>query len=114
MGFWLDVYPNRVDFKSGPGSQSVAINQIASVQLGMMLRMEIVIETTGGQKYKIPCNHKKEARDAIYAAQNAFNSRGQQPQLSVADEIAKLNDLKERGIISQAEFEAKKRQLLGL
>lgn len=32
--------------------------------------------------------------------------------LSAADEIAKYADLKERGVISQVEFDAKKRQLL--
>ena len=34
--------------------------------------------------------------------------------LSVADEIEKLASLKDRGILTQEEFDAKKRQLLGL
>jgi hypothetical protein len=33
---------------------------------------------------------------------------------TVADQIAQFSDLKDRGIISADEFEAKKRQLLGL
>ena len=35
-------------------------------------------------------------------------------QMSVADELKKFNDLLDRGVISQEEFEAKKKQLLGL
>jgi hypothetical protein len=37
-----------------------------------------------------------------------------QPQGSVADELTKLASLKEQGILTQAEFDSKKKQLLGL
>lgn len=37
-----------------------------------------------------------------------------QPQGSVADELTKLASLKEQGILTQEEFDAKKKQLLGL
>ncbi len=37
-----------------------------------------------------------------------------QPQGSVADELTKLASLKEQGILTQTEFDAKKKQLLGL
>ena len=33
MVFWIKVYPNRVDFTDGLGSNSIPINQIASVRL---------------------------------------------------------------------------------
>ena len=36
------------------------------------------------------------------------------PPLSAADEIEKLASLLERGILTQEEFDAKKKQLLGL
>ncbi|HWA52333.1 MAG TPA: SHOCT domain-containing protein [Patescibacteria group bacterium] len=114
MGFWIKVYPTRVEFKSGPGMETVAINQIASVQLGMFMYMQIIIETTGGRKYKIPCGDKEGVRNAIYAAQDAFNDKKDNGgnTMSVADEITKLNELKEKGIITQKEFDTKKKKLL--
>ena len=113
MGFWIKVYPNRVDFKAGVGSQSIPINQIASVQIAMMGILQITLETAGGQKYSIPTTKKKEVQQAIYDAQARFFG-GSKQQTDVADEIAKLNELKEKGIITQEEFDKKKKQLLGL
>ena len=70
LGFWIKVFSNRVDFKSGVGKQSIPISQIASVQLGMIGVMKIIIETTGGKKYKIPTLKKEEVKNAIYEAQS--------------------------------------------
>ncbi len=113
VGFWIKVYPNRVDFKAGVGSQSIPINQIASVQLPMMGIWKITLETTGGIKYAIPTSKKKEVQKAIYDAQSHYSGNGHQ-QTSDADELTKLNDLKEKGVITDAEFKAKKKQILGL
>lgn len=114
LGFWIKVYPTRVEFKNGPGMETVAINQIASVQLGMFMYLQVIIETTGGRKYKIPCGDKEGVRDAIYQAQDQFyaHQNGGSATSSVADEIAKLNELKEKGVITQKEFEDKKKKLL--
>lgn len=40
------------------------------------------------------------------------NGQSSSTQINVADELEKLHGLKEKGIISNAEFEAKKKQLL--
>jgi len=58
----------------------------------------------------------KAAMDAYMAAEN---ERANQPQtvqaaLSPAEELKKFKELLDMGIISQEEFDAKKRQLLGL
>lgn len=113
VGFWIKVYPNRVDFKAGVGSQSIPINQIASVQLPMMGIWKITLETTGGIKYAIPTSKKKEVQKAIYDAQSRFSGNSHR-QTSDADELTKLNDLKEKAVITDAEFKAKKKQILGL
>ena len=111
LGFWIKVFPNRVEFKAGVGQQSIPINQIASVQLGMMGLWEIVLETTGGKKYKIPTHKKKEVQKAIYDAQsNTTTENTHQP--SIADELTKLHALKEKGIITNEEFEKQKNKLL--
>lgn len=51
--------------------------------------------------------------EAAHAPQAAAPQPATAP-LSVADEIEKLASLKDRGILTQEEFDAKKRQLLGL
>jgi len=111
MGFWIKVYPNRVEFKAGAGSQNVPINQVASIQLGMMGYMQITIETTGGKKYKIPCHKKNEVKEAIYNAQNSVGQGSS--NLSTADELTKLVQLKNDGILTDEEFQEQKKKLLG-
>lgn len=108
MGFWIKVFPNRVEFKAGAGTQNVPITQIASIQLGMLGLMQIIIETTGGKKYKIPTHKKKEVKEAIYKAQEQLENQ----QGSIADELTKLAELKNQGILSQEEFEDQKKKLL--
>lgn len=113
MGFYIRIYPNRIEFKVGIGGQSIPLGQIASVQVGPVLFSQIVLETTGGQKYTIPTKRKKEVKQAIYDAQSRFLNTGNASQSSAADEIAKLHDLMQKGVISQEEFEGRKKQLLG-
>ncbi len=78
MGFWIKVYPNRVEFRDGLGSNSIPINQIASVQLDRMGLLQITIETSGGRKHTIPAMKRKGIQRAIYDAQArlAANSNG--------------------------------------
>ena len=111
MGFWIKVYPTRVDFKTTYGSQSVPLNQVASVEAGM----QFSLVTTGGKKYTIPVpiGKKKEVQRAIIDAQARLTGNNVS-QMDVASEIAKFHDLKEKGVISQEEFDKKKQQLLGL
>lgn len=113
LGSWIKVYTNRVEFNSGGKHQSIPLNQIASIQLAPPLFMLITLETTGGQKYKIPTNHKKAVQRAIYDAQSRLqNASNATPAASTADEIAKLYDLMQRGAITSMEFERRKNQLL--
>ena len=111
LGFWIKVYPTRVEFKSGAGTQNIPINQVASIQLGMMGFMQIIIETSGGKKYKIPTNKKKEVKDAIYKAQEAITNI-KSNNISIADEISKLAELKEKGILTEEEFQIQKAKLI--
>lgn len=123
MGFWIKVYSDRVELNSGLfGRQSIPINQIASVQSAPPLVMQVTIETTGGQKYNLPTMKKKKIQRAISDAQARF-AQQTQPQPppfqgylqhpSVADELQKLAQLRDQGVITPVEFEAQKRRLLG-
>ncbi len=79
LGFWIKVYPTRVDFKSGAGIHSIPINQIASIQLGMMGVLGVTLVSITGEKYSIPTTKKKEVQQAIYdtKARSAGNSQVQ-------------------------------------
>ncbi len=113
LGFWIKVYPNRVEFKNSVGTKSIPMGQIASVQLAMAMMMKITIETTGGQKYPIPTTKKKEVQQAIYDAQ-AKSTGIVNSQTDLSDQIFNFKKLKDKGIITQKEFDEKKKQLLGL
>lgn len=112
LGYWIKVFPNRVIFKLLVGENSIPINDIASIQLGMMGLWQITLETTGGKKYKIPCHKKKEVQNAIYQAQEMFNNSRGNNNASVADELTKLVKLKEQGLLSEQELEEQKKKLL--
>jgi len=114
MGIWINIYPDRVEFLSGASTESVALNQISSVDQGSFGFYKVTIFTTSGRKYTIATGKKKEVREAILEAQSKFSVGGHQSKSSDADEILKLNELKEKGIITQAEFAQKKKQVLGL
>lgn len=112
LGYWIKVFPNRIVFKLLIGENSIPINDIASIQLGMMGLWQITIETTGGKKYKIPCHKKKEVQNAIYQAQEMLNNSRGDSNTSVADELTKLAQLKNQGLLSDKEFEEQKKKIL--
>ena len=112
LGFWIKVFRNRVEFKAGAGTQNIPISQIASIQLGMLGYMQIIMETAGGKKYPIPCMKKKEVKEAIYKAQEFAFNPGSVTISSLADELSKLSQLNKDGIISDQEFEQQKKKLL--
>ncbi len=73
MGFKTTVYANRVAYKFILGSEtSIPIKQIASVEVGMPLLQQVIIETTGGKRHKfvVAVGQKDKLRDAIYDVMN--------------------------------------------
>ncbi|MCX6782559.1 MAG: SHOCT domain-containing protein [Candidatus Levybacteria bacterium] len=111
--YWLNVYQNHIELKVGLGAQSIPLSSIASVQFSA-IKGKITIETTGGKKYDMLTLKGKEVQEAILNAQANFSGASGSSNVSSTDEIAKLHDLKEKGIITQEEFDQKKKQLLGL
>ncbi|MCA9327568.1 PH domain-containing protein, partial [Candidatus Saccharibacteria bacterium] len=60
-----------------------------------------------------PNKIKQIIEERVNNSTKMSSSETQSAQNSSADELAKYAELKDKGIISQDEFEAKKRQLLG-
>jgi hypothetical protein len=111
-GFWIKVYKNRVEFKNSAGTRNIPISQISGVSLAMMGVLSITIETTGGEKHKIPTRKKKAVKEAIYEALSMGSENSLSERVSSTDELGKLFDLKEKGAITEEEFETEKKKLL--
>lgn len=80
---------------------------------------DLVIESGGerGQQVVPDIPRPFKVQNEIYRAIEDASTRGQgraagQQQLSVPEQIEKLDELRQRGVLSQAEFDVKKSQLL--
>lgn len=140
----LVVTPLKVVLKygkflgSGKGEKEIRINNITSIQVkkpGMMAGF-IQFGFSGGSEQKgrsvfdaakdentIMCNSKGQYEDFLKAKElieeyqtQSSNSGGNTyiQETSVADEIKKFASLRDEGLITEEEFNAKKKQLLGL
>ena len=116
------------------GDKEIAISSITSIQwrkAGLLTNGYIQFGFFGGSEAKrgifqatedensIMFNQGRQAefeaiRNELQRVINARPSAGATSPTSAADEIKKLADLREQGILSSDEFEAKKKQLLGL
>lgn len=115
LGAKTAVYEDRLKHKFMLKKISIPIDQVASVDLGTPLYAGIRIETTGGKEYLMPIwiAKKNKVQEAIYRAKN-MGTRIHETRGGDLGDLEKLAALKEKGIITQADFEAKKKQILGL
>ena len=80
---------------------------------------DLVIESAGerGQQLFHGCPNPSRVQNEIYRQMELSNDRDQRREamhhLHPLEQIERLDDLRRRGVISQAEFDAKKAQLLG-
>ncbi len=127
-------------FSMQQGDKEIRIDQITAVQMKKpgLTRGFIRLAFTGGQESKQggavaaandenailfkgsqtrDFEHAKqliEYYQGTYRQQQQAPVRYAMPAPSAADELDKLAALKDRGVLTQAEFDAKKRQILGL
>ena len=114
----LTVTNRRVTGKASFGkSVDLPINQIASVSLGSFNR--ITVATSSGKVHFWLIENRNDIHTAltdIIGKVQAETTRTQNSgaTISSADEMKKYKELLDSGVISQEEFDAKKKQLLGL
>jgi hypothetical protein len=113
-GSTVTIYENRLEWKMLFKKQSILLSQIASIDTTIPMYAGVVIETTGGKKYKIPVmfTQKKNLEEAIYQAQAGGGSPKQGGQ-NIGD-LEKLAELRDKKIITEEEFNAKKKEILSL
>jgi Bacterial PH domain/Short C-terminal domain len=100
MGYDLEVFPyeNISSFEIGKGILGRSISFFAS-----------------GNKVKMKWINQGEVDKFIeYVRENVGKKSETKSSTNAADEIKKLAELKDAGILTEEEFEAKKKQLLGI
>ena len=122
--FTLFVLTNeRVITRSGviaKHSKEIPLETINDVTFGQRIleRMlgagDLVIESAGesGQNRFTDIRHPEAVQLEIYRAAEARKGLGRPGGPSLADELAKLADLRDRGVLTDEEFQERKRKLL--
>ncbi len=124
----LAVTNQRVVMRTGllRRGQELALGRVDDIRVTQTLtaRMlgagDLVIESAGerGAEVFLGCPHPKRVRDTIHHQRRLVVSRITEPttgrlDMSPLGQLERLDELRRRGAISQAEFDAKKTQLLG-
>jgi len=107
-------------------SMEVPLNRINDVRFtqGVLERMigagDLIVESAGerGQEVFDDIRHPEEIQKVIYERAEAYQGRfagapAAPAAPSVSEELQRLADLRDRGVISDAEFRAQKARLLG-
>ena len=107
-------------------SMEVPLNRINDVRFnqGVFERMigagDLIVESAGerGQEVFDDVRHPEGIQKVIYERAEAYQGRftgaaGMQAAPSVTEELQRLADLRDRGTITEAEFQAQKARLLG-
>ncbi|MCA9348008.1 SHOCT domain-containing protein [Candidatus Saccharibacteria bacterium] len=127
MNFKVKVYINRIEYSGSFGKSVLDINKVAWVKLRHG-GTGVIIETTEGKKnvMVVKPSDRLAFTDAILKVQALQPKRKQFKDTQTiridqlekisegVDEIEKLATLYDKGILSQEEFETKKKQILGL
>lgn len=113
----LIVTNRRVTGKASFGkSVDLPLNQISAVALGIFSR--ITVATSSGKIHFWFIENREEVHSALnnviskVQVESAYNQTNN--SMSEADELKKYKELLDDGTITQEEFDAKKKQLLGL
>ena len=98
---WVDIEKNfHEDVNIGAGIYLALVGSLVLIASAVPSIVEIVNEARGSAD---------EAKTSAAASSQAASQPG-----SAADDIEKLAGLLERGVLTQEEFDAKKKELLGL
>jgi len=112
----LTITDKRVYGKANFGRRvDLPMNQISSVGLGFA--NSIAVATSSGKIQFWLLENKEDVHKALsdlIISQQKTESKTVEVKSSNADELKKYKDLLDSGVITQEEFDAKKKQILGL
>jgi len=111
----MTVYDNRIVCQNGNKTiKEFFLKDVKSVEFCGKSGLKLL---GSGIEYKIPLlQNREELKDAIMGRLSELSEPTMNPRAeeSSADSIVKYKELLDSGIITQGEFDAKKKQLLGL
>lgn len=112
LGSKVQVYSDRLVYKMFFTQKTIPLDQIASIDPVISGYAGVKIETTGGKKITIPVGlgSKEKLEQVIFQAKRGGNAT----QSSGIQDLEKLAELKAKGLVTEEEFNQKKKQLLGL
>jgi len=112
--------------KMDKGTKTVLFQDITSIDLDLGITYNYIVLTMAGSPgITLQQNNKRQIQkfyDLLHYKFQSFKTKGNEninqnnvaSTVSDTDELLKWHDLKEKGVITEEEFEAKKKQILGL
>ncbi len=127
MNFKTRVFIDRIEYSGSFGKTKVPISQVAWIKL-RATGTGIIIETTEGKRLVmvVKSSDRLAFADAVLKVQSMQPKKGKFKDTKTVrideldkftegvDEIEKLAKLFDKGILSQEEFDTKKKQILGI
>lgn len=107
----------RIVFVTAAGGNKKEVLISTRTNIGIQGDLNKVLFCSGMFSYKNANEYAQEVFNTLYKAFNDFKEKDEvndNNTISSADEILKYKKLLDEGIITQEEFDAKKKQLLGL
>ncbi len=107
----------RIVFVTAAGGNKKEVLISTRTNIGIQGDLNKVLFCSGMFSYKNANEYAQEVFNTLYKAFNDFKEKDEvndNNTISSADEILKFKKLLDEGIITQEEFDAKKKQLLGL
>lgn len=115
----IEVFEDRIEVKTlnvfSRDDQVVRFEQLAGVSLkNGVVFADPVIETRGGARLTVKSLPKRGAREAedLIRSRQVTSSSAPSESLDIPAQIRKLAKLRNAGLITEEEFEVKKRNLL--
>ena len=115
----LTVTNRRVTGKASFGKAvDLPLNQISAVGLGIFSR--ITVATSSGRIHFWYIENREEVHSALteiigkIQVEDVYSQNNSKATQNTADELKQFKELLDSGVITQEEFDAKKKQLLGL
>ena len=110
------------DFNVGKKETRIELNQVSDVKVGAnMLISQQILVSENGKTHKFVVYHGKEWVAKIKQAISNFSDEREQPTMQSASdcgdyivELERLKQLLDMGVITEEEFNIKKRMLLGI
>ena len=109
----VSVYKDKIVLNLIVSKTVIPISQISSVDGGNPMLGKVFVETTGGKRYGLPIfiTARGKFLEAVDKARSSLTSDSSKRNL---DELERLADLRDKKIITEEDFNNKKKQILGL